>query len=251
MDPLSITAAVVGVTGVGMQVALKLTEFAQTVSTAAKNVKRLSDDVYSTCGALNQIRNLLEPRQGSTGQKILIFSAQGLQDLKFSTQSCQAIFEEIEIELKKASKQIEGKKAVAGKVTLTVSERAKWPFLQPNMDRLRADLRDSKLNLQLMLSITTLANAQMLYLEKASSPAPHLERQHVEALILSMQRAPILKKHGKNPEVGAVDSKTGDAAIENNDTNCQKQFLKGNRIGMARRIASKERVSTVYLRSLE
>lgn len=50
------------------------------------------------------------------------------------------------------------------------------------------------------------ANVQTL--RKASSPAPHLERQHVEALILSMQKAPILKKHGKNPEVGAVDSKT-------------------------------------------
>lgn len=109
-----------------------------------------------------QIRNLLEPRQDPTGQEIRIFSAQGLQDLQFSTQSCQAIFEEIEIELKKASKQIEGKKAIAGKVTLSLSESAKWPFLQPKMDRLRADLRDSKLNLQLMLSITTLANAQML-----------------------------------------------------------------------------------------
>ncbi len=52
MDPLSITAAVVGVTGVGLQVALALVGFAQTVSTAARSVKRLSDDVYSTCGAL-------------------------------------------------------------------------------------------------------------------------------------------------------------------------------------------------------
>ncbi len=115
----------------------------------------------------NQIRNLLEPRQDSTGQEILIFSAQGLQDLKFSTQACRAIFEEIEIELKKASKQMEGKKAVAGKVTLSAIESAKWPFLQPNMDRLRADLRDSKLTLQLMLSITILANAQMLSLGSA------------------------------------------------------------------------------------
>ena len=48
----------------------------------------------------------------------------------------------------------------------------------------------------------------MQTLRKTSSPFPHLERQHVEALILSLQKAPILKKHGKNPEIGAVESKT-------------------------------------------
>jgi hypothetical protein len=178
MDPLSVISGVVGVAGAGLQVALALAGFAQTVNTAGRSVKRLSDDIYSTCGALygvavplcvtvsyasrNQIRNLLEPRKNSSGQEIVIFSAQGLQDLQSATQFCQAIFEEIQAALKRASKQLEGKRAVAGKITLSVSEKAKWPFLQPEMDRLRSDLRDSKMSLQLMLSITTLANAQML-----------------------------------------------------------------------------------------
>ncbi len=48
----------------------------------------------------------------------------------------------------------------------------------------------------------------MQTLRKASSSFPNLERQHVEALVLSMQKAPILKKHGKKLEVGAVESKT-------------------------------------------
>jgi hypothetical protein len=51
-DPLSVIASVIGVAGVGLKVSLSLISLAETVITAARQVKSLSDDVYVTCGLL-------------------------------------------------------------------------------------------------------------------------------------------------------------------------------------------------------
>jgi hypothetical protein len=107
----------------------------------------------------------MDPKTDSRGKVTCIFSAQGLQQIQVSLDSCEVIFKSIEEELGKASKQLSGKKFVQGKIVLSVSEKAKWPFLQPRMQILKADLRDSKGNLLLMLSVTTLAYARKLSLE--------------------------------------------------------------------------------------
>jgi hypothetical protein len=46
------------------------------------------------------------------------------------------------------------------KIKLSASEKAKWPFLQPQFAELRTDLRDSKSNLLLMVTVAHLALAQ-------------------------------------------------------------------------------------------
>ena len=65
---------------------------------------------------------------------------------------------EIEKEIERASKQLRScRKFPGGKVKLSKSEKLKWPFLQPSIDILRADLREAKATLMLMLQVTTLA----------------------------------------------------------------------------------------------
>jgi hypothetical protein len=112
-----------------------------------------------------QIKELIEPQINSEGNEIRVFSPGGLRDLQLSADLCGNIFKELEVELMKASKQIQAKKPVVGKIALTATERAKWPFHQPKIDEIRAELRESKGNLLLMLSITSLANAKRLALE--------------------------------------------------------------------------------------
>jgi hypothetical protein len=80
------------------------------------------------------------------------------------------IFNEVDGELKKASKQIASKKPVSGKIVLSKSERTKWPFLQPGIEQLRDDLQRSKGNLMLLLAVATLAHSEKLML-KYSPPA--------------------------------------------------------------------------------
>ena len=112
----------------------------------------------------NQIKELAQPTRGPDGRELCIFSAQGLKDIHIFTTVCEAIFIEIGKELSKASKQISGKKG-QDKIVLSASEKAKWPFLQPRIKELRLELGESKNNLILMLSVTTLAHAERLRVE--------------------------------------------------------------------------------------
>ena len=52
MDPLSLTASIIAIAGAGYQISLALISLAETVGSAAKNVKRIGDDIYVTCGVL-------------------------------------------------------------------------------------------------------------------------------------------------------------------------------------------------------
>ena len=51
-DPLSVVAGVVSVAGAGYKISLALMNLAETVATAAKRIKRISDDISVTCGTL-------------------------------------------------------------------------------------------------------------------------------------------------------------------------------------------------------
>ena len=100
----------------------------------------------------NQIKALVEPKKNSQGVLVCIFS-------------CEGIFKEIETELAKASKQVKEQKNVNGKVVLSALEKAKWPFTQPKVLDLRLELRESKITLLLILSVSTIAHAEALSLE--------------------------------------------------------------------------------------
>ena len=113
----------------------------------------------------NQIKALVEPKKNSQGVLVCIFSDEGLNQIKTSTDSCESIFKEIETELAKASKQVKEQKNVNGKVVLSALEKAKWPFTQPKVLDLRLELRESKITLLLILSVSTIAHAEALSLE--------------------------------------------------------------------------------------
>ena len=107
----------------------------------------------------------MEPKTNSNGVSVCIFSKEGLNQIKASTASCEGIFKEIETELAKASKQVNEQKNVNGKVVLSTLEKAKWPFTQPKVQELRLELRESKITLLLILSVSTIAHAEALSLE--------------------------------------------------------------------------------------
>ena len=107
----------------------------------------------------------MEPKTNAKGKSVCIFSAEGLTQIKVATDTCEAVFKEIESKLAKASKQVNEQRNVKGKVVLSSMERAKWPFTQPKVQDLRLELRESKITLLLMLSVSTIALAEAQSLE--------------------------------------------------------------------------------------
>ena len=107
----------------------------------------------------------MEPKATAGGRAVCMFRAEGLAQIKTSLDSCEAVFKEIESELAKASKQVNEQKNVTGKIVLSTAEKAIWPFKQPKVKELRLELRESKITLLLILSVSTIAHAETLSLE--------------------------------------------------------------------------------------
>jgi hypothetical protein len=123
-----------------------------------------------------QLKDLMQEKPNAKGNSICIFNARGLNDAEFAVQHCNNVFGEVREELNKASKELTARKDQRGPIRLSAAERAKWPFLQPRMDVMRADLRDAKDTLLLMLSVATLAHAEKVALRYAISIRPYSAR---------------------------------------------------------------------------
>lgn len=158
MDGVSVAASIVSIATAGVQISIKLVTLATQISTASDRISSIGNDVSLTSGVLHQLGEWMT--QKTTGDGISIFSQGGLESTRISAAMCERIFLEVEREAKKASEQLrdckQGRMA-GGKIKLSRAEKAKWPFLQPSIDTLRADLREAKGTLMLMLQVTSLA----------------------------------------------------------------------------------------------
>ena len=156
MDGISVAASLVGIGAAGCQVAIKLVTLATQISTASDRISSISNDVFLTSGVLQQLGELMT--QKVDGDDTSIFSQGGLETTETSAAICETIFKKIENATRDASEQIRGRaKFMGGKIKLSKSEKAKWPFLQPSIEALRTDLREAKGTLMLMLQVTSLA----------------------------------------------------------------------------------------------
>lgn len=158
MDGVSVAASIVGIASAGVQVSIKLVTLATQISTASDRVSAIGNDVSLTSGVLHQLGELMT--QKTTDDGVSIFSEGGLQSTRLSAAVCERIFRQVETEAKKASEQLRDCKQgrlTGGKIKLSRAEKAKWPFLQPSVDAMRADLREAKGTLMLMLQVTSLA----------------------------------------------------------------------------------------------
>ncbi|KAL9133809.1 MAG: hypothetical protein Q9175_005010 [Cornicularia normoerica] len=160
MDGVSIAASIVSIATAGVQVSIKLVTLATQISTASDRISAIGNDISLTSGVLHQLGDLMT--QKTTDDGISILNQHGLETTKVSATMCERIFQDVEKEVKRASEQLRRYKPGQGrmigeKIELSTIEKAKWPFLQPKIDVLRADLRDAKSTLMLMLQVATLA----------------------------------------------------------------------------------------------
>ena len=158
MDGVSVAASIIGIAEAGFQIATKLITLATQISTASDRVSSIGNDISLTSGVLRQLGELMNQNQKTTDDGTSIFKEDGLELTRNSAAACERIFLEVKNEARKAIKQIrESKWLAVGKIKLSKAEKAKWPFLQPNIEILRGDLREAKGTLMLMLQLGSLA----------------------------------------------------------------------------------------------
>ena len=212
MDGVSIAASIVGIATAGVQVSIKLVNLATQVKTASDRVSSIANDISLTSGVLHQLGELIN--QKTTDGGISIFSQHGLETTRTSAAMCERIFQEIEKETKKASGQLRkfkpGRGIMSGeKIELSILEKAKWPFLQPNIDTLRVELRDAKSTLMLMLQVTSLALNKRA-LDTSLSTSEH--EDYVRTIVaLELQRRISTKQ-----QEGSEPSRSNDAPNSGN-----------------------------------
>jgi hypothetical protein len=136
----------------------------------------------------DSLRDLIKPQPGPNGTYTTIFNATALSDIDHALSHCDSIFTQIKDYLKRATKQVRriAPNSTATKITLSRTEKAKWPFLQPQFQELRNDLRDSKSNLLLMVAVANLAVAQR---RGDGVVVDDAEKKEMRATIVRLQRA--------------------------------------------------------------
>jgi len=191
-DPLSIAGSVVGITAAGVQASVKLYALAEKVATASQRVTSIADDISSTCAILNQVRELIIPQPDAQGTLKSVFNTVALNDISQALRRCRSSFTDIEALLRRAFEQVGKRPALRSNIKLSRFEQAKWPFLQPQFDELRNDLRDAKGNLVLMIAVASLALAQR---DGRQRQIHETERLELGSTIVQLQRASTVKTH--------------------------------------------------------
>lgn len=185
MDGVSIAASIISIATAGIQVSIKLVTLSTQISSAPERVSSIGNDVSLTSGVLHQLGELMT--QKATDDGVGIFSQGGLETTRASAAMCERIFKEVEKEIEKASEQLRGiKRPIGGKIKLSKAEKLKWPFLQPSIDLLRADLREAKGTLMLMLQVATLALSKKM--ADLSASASTEQGDMIRAIVAALQQ---------------------------------------------------------------
>lgn len=161
MDGLSAAASVLAVGSAGIKISIKLVAFANQVKTAGDVAAAIGKDVCLTAGVLHELGELM--RKKKPNQNVGIFSDGALRTTQALASTCQDLFAKIEDALGKANRQMAKRPEDAdGPVVLSTRDRLKWPFSQPDIERLRMDLEKTKTSLMLMLQIVSLGYSKAL-----------------------------------------------------------------------------------------
>ncbi|ODM22414.1 hypothetical protein SI65_00002 [Aspergillus cristatus] len=187
MEAIGAASAILQIATAGIQCTVKLVALAGQMRTAPERINHIAEDISLNASILQQLGELIRESKGdgtsqqddcseeqghkvfksaslatdrSLGQKIPeqgIFNASGLETTLKLASRCSRLFDSLSESLRNASQQLESKTTNAGKIKLSRAERLKWPFLKPEMDTIRDELKDIKGTLMLMLQVAMLA----------------------------------------------------------------------------------------------
>ncbi|BCS03003.1 uncharacterized protein AKAW2_61267S [Aspergillus luchuensis] len=189
MEAVGSASAIIGIATTGIQCSIKLLTFADQIKSAPDEITNIAEDISVNASILQQLGGLADEAlfhtqaapDTSTNNNISngkarmvnpeatdysdtkshepqngIFNAAGIAIVMNLASKCNAIFERLEEGLRKASKQLRANPQSKDPIRLSPAEMVKWPFVKPQMDSMRAELRDAKGTLMLLLQVAML-----------------------------------------------------------------------------------------------
>ncbi|PYH33991.1 uncharacterized protein BO87DRAFT_436587 [Aspergillus neoniger CBS 115656] len=189
MEAVGSASAIIGIATTGIQCSIKLLTFADQIKSAPAEITNIAEDISVNASTLQQLGGLADKTlfhtqaatDTNTNNSISngnartvnpeaidysdteghepqngIFNAAGFAIVMNLASKCNAIFERLEEGLRKASKQLRANPQSKDPIRLSPAEMVKWPFFKPQMDAMRAELRDAKGTLMLMLQVAML-----------------------------------------------------------------------------------------------
>lgn len=183
MEAIGAASAILSIATAGVQCSVRLISFAAQIKTAPERITHIAEDVSINASILQQVGELVKQsidggelpdcreneedqeqhsmvaEEGAkpTEAKQGVFNSSGLETTMKIATKCEGIFGALNDRLQNASKQLNYGSGKIVRVKLSRLERLKWPFLQPEIDTMREELKDSRGTLTLMLQVAMLA----------------------------------------------------------------------------------------------
>ncbi|KUJ08200.1 uncharacterized protein LY89DRAFT_677091 [Mollisia scopiformis] len=180
---LGVIASVAQLADYGFKLSIKLYSFSETVYTADRSIKSISNDVSLTSTVLKELCQIIESDDAH------VVSENAILATKQTVDECLKIFGDLDEALNKSlsnmGKLEKGESEKQKKVnrgTMTF-ERLKWPFKQSKMELLRSNLDRLKASLTLMLQV--LSYARDVSSRKQAQSSLEYQRQMIESLARS------------------------------------------------------------------
>ncbi|KAH6892578.1 hypothetical protein B0T10DRAFT_295569 [Thelonectria olida] len=187
MEAVGVAASLVQLADAGLKISISLFTFAETVKGANKTIRQISADISVTCGILTQLTALVEPKD-SSGEPQALFTPEGLEQVQLAVKTCEDVFDQLQSIVERAGKQLLGAKPSGQKIKLSTSEKAKWPFLLPKIQELRADLFNAKSNIMVVLLIAQLATGEKAASRDRPSSLTLEEKRRLRATVVALRR---------------------------------------------------------------
>lgn len=147
---IGVAASVVQLADFGFKLSIRLFSFSEAVSKADKTIQSLSNEVSLTSAVLKELGSILQEEEARYVSKTAVEATQG------TVQECFGVFDQLSSTLEKSMKGTREKdRGVTTRMRMT--DKLKFPFLEPKIELLRSNLDRLKSSLTLMLQVLSYA----------------------------------------------------------------------------------------------
>lgn len=144
IEILAIAASVLQIADLGARLSVKLFTYSRKIKNADKHIDSISHDIAGTGAVLQLLGKELEK-----DESLRLCSDEAIAQARKLMDDCRKIFEDL-------NDAIDGNHKAGGpgsKLIFGLKQRLKYPFLEPQIDLLRAKLEKLKADLMVMLNV--------------------------------------------------------------------------------------------------